>query len=132
MNTKILISRISALIAAIILLQTLYFKFTAHPDSVYIFSQLGVEPYGRIGLGVFELMAGILLIIPRTTLIGAILGLGLILGAVVSHLFILGIVVQDDGGALFMLALAVLVTTSTTIILRKDELLELRQKVKSQ
>ena len=129
MNTKTLISRISAIIAAIILLQTLYFKFTAHPDSVYIFSTLGVEPYGRIGLGIMELIAGILLIVPRTTVIGALLALGLIFGAVASHLFILGIEVQNDGGALFMLALAVLATSAITIILRKDELLELKKKI---
>jgi len=129
MNTKTLISRISAIIAAIILLQTLYFKFTAHPDSVYIFSTLGVEPYGRIGLGIMELIAGVLLIVPRTTVIGALLALGLIFGAVASHLFILGIEVQNDGGALFMLALAVLATSAITIILRKDELLELKKKI---
>ena len=50
-NSTYYIERGTAIIAAIVLLQTLYFKFTAHPDSVYIFTTLGIEPYGRIGSG---------------------------------------------------------------------------------
>ena len=128
MNRKILISRIVAIIAALVLLQTLYFKFTAHPDSVYIFSQLGVEPWGRITLGVLELIAGILLLIPRTTLLGALLGLGLITGALFSHIFMLGIVVNDDGGNLFMLAVMVFIACLLVIVLRADELRALKSK----
>jgi putative oxidoreductase len=128
MSRKISISRIAAVIAALILLQTLYFKFTAHPDSVYIFSQLGVEPYGRIVLGILELITGILLLIPRTTLIGALVGLGLITGALFSHIFMLGIVVNDDGGQLFMLALVVFVACLLVIVLRTDELQTLKSK----
>ena len=79
------------LLAVIILLQTLYFKFTAAEESVYIFSTLGAEPYGRIGSGIIELVASILILIPRTTLLGALLGLGTMFGAITSHLFILGI-----------------------------------------
>jgi putative oxidoreductase len=128
MSRKILISRIMAVIAALVLLQTLYFKFTAHPDSVYIFSQLGVEPWGRIILGILELITGILLLIPRTTLIGALVGLGLITGALFSHIFMLGIVVNDDGGQLFMLALLVFVSCLLVIVLRTDELQALKSK----
>lgn len=104
MKTSILIW-VFRLTAAIILLQTLYFKFTGAEESVYIFSTLGMEPYGRIGSGVVELIAAILILIPRTTLLGAIMGAGVMLGAIFSHLFVLGIEVKNDGGELFILAI---------------------------
>lgn len=94
----------AAYLAALILLQTLYYKFGAHPDSVYIFTRLGLEPYGRIGLGTIELLTAVLLVIPGTRGIGAIIGLGIITGALISHIFVLGIEVRGDGGKLFMLA----------------------------
>ncbi|WP_396195091.1 DoxX family protein [Flavobacterium sp.] len=97
------------LTAVIILLQTLYFKFTAAEESVYIFQTLGIEPFGRIGSGVVELIASILILIPRATLIGALLGLGTMLGAIFSHIFVLGIEVQNDGGTLFILAVITLI-----------------------
>jgi uncharacterized membrane protein YphA (DoxX/SURF4 family) len=93
------------LTASIILLQTLYFKFTGADESVYIFSTLGIEPYGRIGSGIAELIAAILILIPRTTLLGALMGAGVMLGAIFSHLFVLGIEVKNDGGELFILAI---------------------------
>ena len=52
MTTKSIFSLVLRLVPAIILLQTLYFKFSAAPESVFIFEQLGLEPWGRIGLGV--------------------------------------------------------------------------------
>lgn len=100
-----ILQMIAKVIAAIIMLQTLYFKFTAQPESVYIFSTLGIEPFGRIGSGIAELIASILLLIPATSWIGAILGMGVMAGAIVSHLTILGIEVQGDGGQLFIMAL---------------------------
>lgn len=93
------------IVAVVILLQTLYFKFTGAEESVYIFSTLGIEPYGRIGSGVVELIASILILIPRTTLLGALLGVGTMVGAIFSHLFVIGIEVKNDGGALFILAI---------------------------
>ena len=117
------LERAASIIAAIIFLQTLFYKFTAAPESVYIFSQLGLEPFGRVGLGVVELIVALLLIWPRTSLIGAILGLGVISGAIFSHLFVLGIVVQDDGGTLFALAVAVFVLCAISLFLQKDKLL---------
>ena len=93
------------LTAVIILLQTLYFKFSGAEESVYIFSTLGAEPYGRIGSGIVELIASILILIPRTTILGAIMGVGTMTGAILSHLFILGIEVKNDGGTLFILAI---------------------------
>ncbi len=98
----ILVLRIAV---AIILIQTLRFKFTAHPDSVYIFETVGLEPYGRIGIGTLELIAGILLLIPKTVWAGALLTLGLIGGAIVMHLTQLGIEVRGDGGVLFFTAI---------------------------
>lgn len=102
---KLILIWLIRLTAAIILLQTLYFKFTVAEESVYIFSTLGVEPYGRIGSGIVELIAAILILIPRTTLFGALMGASVMLGAIFSHLFILGINVQNDGGELFILAI---------------------------
>lgn len=95
------------IVAAVILLQTLFFKFTASEESVYIFSALGMEPFGRIASGVGELVAAILILVPRTTVYGAIMGLGIISGAILSHLLVLGIEVKGDGGLLFILAVIV-------------------------
>jgi uncharacterized membrane protein YphA (DoxX/SURF4 family) len=95
------------ILAALILLQTLFFKFSGAEESVYIFSKLGMEPWGRIGTGIIELIASILLLIPRTTAIGAVLGLGVMSGAIFFHLTRLGIVVKDDHGQLFIYALLV-------------------------
>ncbi len=92
---------------ALILLQTLYFKFSGAAESVYIFSTLGIEPVGRIGSGIAELIAAVLLLIPNLVWLGAGLALGVISGAIVSHLTVLGIVILDDGGTLFGLAVAV-------------------------
>ena len=95
--------------AAVILAQTLFFKFSAAKESVYIFSTLGLEPWGRIGSGVIELIAAILLLIPGTVVYGALISLGVISGAIVSHLTKLGIALPavDDHGELFALAVAV-------------------------
>ena len=92
------------LIVAVILLQTLYFKFTGAPESIYIFKTVGMEPWGRIGSGIVELLAAILLFIPRVTWLGAILALGSMTGAIFFHLTKLGIEVMEDGGLLFILA----------------------------
>ncbi|NHM01984.1 DoxX family membrane protein [Flavobacterium difficile] len=92
-------------IIAIILLQTLYFKFSGSPESVYIFKKLGVEPYGRIGSGIIELAASILLFINKTKFFGAIISASTMLGAICTHIFIIGIEVMNDNGTLFILAL---------------------------
>lgn len=105
------------IIPAIVMLQTLYFKFTAAPESVYIFSTLGMEPAGRIGIGCLELLASIMLLIPRTSPLGALLGVGLMAGAILSHLTKLGIVVMDDGGYLFFLAIVVFICCVTLVVL---------------
>ena len=111
------------ILAAIILLQTLFFKFTASPESVYIFSKVGMEPWGRILVGVLELITGILLMIPRTAWLGAILGFGLMAGAVGMHLTLLGIEVMDDGGYLFFLALTVMACSVYTASRNMEKIL---------
>lgn len=128
MNTKNIISWVLRLTVAVILIQTLYFKFTAHPDSVHIFSALGVEPWGRIALGIIELITAILILIPKTKIIGMVNSLGIILGAIFSHILVLGIKVSNDGGGLFTLAIVVLVASVIFLIMHKNELISLTQK----
>ena len=107
---------------AFILVQTLWFKFRAAPESVAIFSALHVEPWGRIAAGVVELVAGILILIPRTALYGAALALGTMLGAILAHIFVIGIVVHSDSGLLFAMACAVGVASLFCIYARRAEL----------
>jgi uncharacterized membrane protein YphA (DoxX/SURF4 family) len=106
-NVHPIISWAARIAAAIIMLQTLYFKFSGAEESVYIFSTIGIEPWGRIGTGILELIASILILINATAWIGALLGLGLMGGAILIHLTILGIEVRGDGGYLFLLAMIV-------------------------
>ncbi len=112
------------LIAAIILLQTLYFKFTAHPQSVEIFTKIGLEPYGRIGIGIMELLAAILILIPLTTGIGSLLAMGLMAGALFFHLTSLGIQVDGDS-ILFMYALTVFGASLLMMLLYKNSLVRM-------
>lgn len=104
-KSLILVLRI---VVAIILIQTLRFKFTAHPDSVYIFTKVGLEPIGRIGIGVLELIAATLLLITKTIWAGALLTIGLLSGAIMMHLTQLGIEINNDGGVLFYMAVSTL------------------------
>lgn len=112
------------IIAALIMLQTLYFKFTAHPQSIKLFTELGMEPWGRIGTGVFELIAAILLLIPRTTYLGAGLGLGLMSGAIFFHLTKLGIVFDGDA-VLFTYAAITFACCAVLLWLNKQQVLQL-------
>lgn len=112
---ELIVSWICRVVAAVILLQTLFFKFTAAPESVYIFTKVGLEPWGRIGSGFAELIAAVLLIAPSFPWLGAGLALGVMGGAIMSHLTVLGVVVKDDGGLLF--ALAVIVAICSAIVL---------------
>ncbi|TAH27290.1 MAG: DoxX family protein [Cytophagales bacterium] len=128
MNTKNIISWALRITVAIILIQTLYFKFTAHPDSVYIFSLLGLEPWGRIALGIIELITALLILRSNTKIIGMATGLGIIIGAVFSHILVLGINVSNDGGGLFTLAIIVFIASSIFLLMHKNELISLIQK----
>jgi len=132
----LVVSWICRIVAAIILLQTLFFKFTAAPESVYIFTKLGtfvhtylpfasigtVEVSGRIGSGIIELIAAVLLLTPRFAWAGAILAMAATGGAIVSHLTFLGIEVQGDKGLLFFLAIAVLVTSAIALYLHRMQI----------
>ncbi len=129
----LVVSWICRIVAAIILLQTLFFKFTAAPESVYIFTKLGtfihtyipfasitsVEVSGRIGSGIMELIAAVLLLTPRFVWAGAILAIAATGGAIVSHLTFLGIEVQGDKGLLFFLAITVVVTSAIALYLHR-------------
>ncbi len=110
------------LLAAAILGQTLWFKFSGAEESRWIFTTLGVEPWGRLLTGALELLAVLLLLVPRTALFGALLTAGLMLGAIGSHLAVLGIEVQGDGGLLFTLALLALLGALVALIARLDQL----------
>ncbi|MEZ5355334.1 MAG: hypothetical protein R2762_22085 [Bryobacteraceae bacterium] len=114
-------------VAAVILLQTLYFKFTGARESVYIFSTLGMEPWGRIGSGVAELIASVLLLAPRTAVYGAAMSLAVISGAIASHLTKLGVALPavGDHGELFGLAVVVFVCSAGTLYLHRREVVAL-------
>jgi hypothetical protein len=115
-------SWVGQITAAVILGQTLFFKFTGAPESKYIFSTLGIEPWGRIGTGVLELITVVLLLFPRTAVLGAVLAIGLMGGAIMSHLTRLGIEVQGDHGLLFALAVTVLLAAAAVLVIRWREL----------
>ena len=123
MDIKNSISGILRVTVAVILIQTLYFKFSGHPESVHIFSALGIEPWGRIGLGIIELITALLILFPKTKILGMVASLGIILGAVFSHILVLGLNVSNDGGALFTLALIVLIATTIFLTIHKNELI---------
>ncbi len=112
---------ITRIVVAIILLQTLFFKFTGHADSIHIFSTLGMEPWGRIGTGIVELIASVLILVPATAGIGAALALGTISGAIFFHLTKLGIVVNGDGGTLFIMAIIVFVCALVALFIHRKE-----------
>jgi putative oxidoreductase len=124
-STLFVVSWAFRIVVAVILLQTLYFKFTGAEESKYIFTTLmgeDLEAFGRIGSGIVELVAAILLVIPRTAWLGAFLSLGTISGAIFSHLTMLGIVVKDDGGLLFALALIVFFLSAVVLVIHRREL----------
>ena len=120
----VITSWILRLIVAVILLQTLFFKFSAAKESIYIFSTLGAEPWGRIGSGIFELIASILLFIPSTTAVGAAMALAATGSAILLHLTRLGIALTPvgDHGELFALAVVVTVCSIGVLALHRQEL----------
>ena len=119
---KTIASWIFQLIAAAILAQTLFFKFSGAEESKYIFATLGVEPWGRIASGCVELVAVVLLLTPRAVTLGALLAFGVMTGAIGSHLTKLGIVVKDDGGLLFALAVVVFLSSVAVLAIRRREI----------
>jgi uncharacterized membrane protein YphA (DoxX/SURF4 family) len=124
-KTLVIVKWLLRIIVAVILLQTLFFKFTGAEESKYIFSTLmgaEYEAYGRIGSGIVELIAAVLILLPATTWLGALISLGTISGAIFSHLTKLGIVVKDDGGTLFILAIVVFVSSAVLLYLERRKL----------
>ena len=119
------------IIVAVILIQTLRFKFTAHPDSVYIFTKVGLEPYGRISIGIAELAAGILILIPKTVWLGAALSFGILFGAVLMHLTSLGIEINGDGGILFATAIVTLFLSAAILYNHRFDIPILGRKLKT-
>lgn len=120
--TKQILFWVLRITAAGLLLQTLYFKFTGAEESVYIFSELGMEPWGRIGTGVMELIAAIFILIPGTTAMGSVTAVGLMSGALFFHLTKLGIEVQNDGGLLFTYAIIVLIASLILLFFHLNQL----------
>ena len=108
MKTQTILFWIARIVAAIILLQTLFFKFTGAQESIELFTKLGAEPWGRIGTGIIELIASALILIPATVWLGSLLAVGLMAGAIASHILVIG-VMRDDGGQLFLYAVIVFV-----------------------
>ena len=128
-KAQAVVSWTAQLTVAGILLQTLFFKFTGAEESVYIFTTLGrfvhvagVEPWGRIGSGVIELIAGLMLLVPGTALLGAGLAMGVMAGAIASHVLVLGFEVKGDGGLLFALALTAFVGSVVVLVLRRSQI----------
>ena len=121
-KTEVAVSWICRIVAVGILLQTLFFKFSAAPESVYIFNKVGLGAAGRIGSGVVELIAAILLFVPGFTWLGAALALGVIGGAIMSHLTVLGIDVMGDHGLLFGLAVVVAICSAVLLVLERREI----------
>ncbi|CAN0184185.1 unnamed protein product [Chrysoparadoxa australica] len=123
MNSKLnILFWVLRVLAAGILLQTLFFKFTGHPESIYIFETVGLEPFGRYASGITELFAAIFLLIPRFNWLGALLSLGVMSGAIVSHLTVLGIEVKEDGGLLFALAIVVFICSAALLYFEKENI----------
>ena len=117
-----ILSWVLRITSAVILGQTLFFKFAAAPESVYIFTKVGAEPWGRIGSGIVELIAAVLLLTPRFTWLGSTISLGAMAGAIFSHLTVLGIEVQGDKGLLFALAIIVFVTSAFNLVLHRADI----------
>lgn len=126
---KIIFEWLLSILAAFLLLQTLFFKFTGSDESIYIFTQVGMEPWGRIGSGILELVAGLMLLTYKYRVQGAILGLAVMCGAIFFHLTSLGIEVLHDDGLLFYYALTIFVSTILILIIRKKDIPVIGQKI---
>jgi uncharacterized membrane protein YphA (DoxX/SURF4 family) len=131
MKFKNILFWIARIVTALILLQTLFFKFTGSAESVYIFTTVGMEPWGRIGIGVMELIAGVLLLVNRTAWLGAGLALGLMIGAIGMHLTLLGIEVMDDGGQLFIYAIIVAAASVYILVMSEETISEFMKRIKN-
>ena len=130
MKFKAILVTILRFVAAILLIQTLYFKFTAHPESVDIFTRLGMEPWGRIGTGILELVAAVLLLNVRWVIWGAGLAAALMAGAVFFHLTKLGVNVGGDP-LLFIYAVMVFVCSVILLFIYRARIFQMLGTTKS-
>ncbi len=128
-NLKLIIYWVARIAAAVIMVQTLYFKFSGAEESIYIFSTVGIEPWGRIATGILELIASILILINATAWLGALLGVAIMGGAIFTHLTVLGIDVKGDGGYLFILGVIVLLCCTVILLYNKQKLTSVLNKV---
>jgi hypothetical protein len=129
MKSSTILLWVLRIIAAVIMLQTLFFKFSAAEESVFIFTEMGIEPWGRIATGIFELIASILILYTPTKFFGAIIAAGIMSGAILSHLTVLGIEVKDDGGQLFVYAFVVWICSAIIIWMEKEKIMQLVKKL---
>ncbi len=126
---RIILWALSAYIA-IVFVQSLFFKFTGSEESIFIFSTLrawsGIdlfEPAGRWVIGICELIASVLLFLPRTRIFGATMAIGIMTGAISFHLFTpLGVEILGDGGELFILACGVWISGWIILALSADDI----------
>lgn len=125
MNTKNIIYWVARILAAIIMAQTLFFKFSGAEESIAIFTKMGVEPWGRYLTGIAELAAAVLLLINSTARWGGLLACGVMAGAIGSHLFVLGFESNGDGGYLFILACTVMVCSLYVVWVNREKFLKL-------
>ncbi len=121
-----IVSWIGQILVAVILGQVLFFKFTGAEESRALFEILGAEPWGRIGSGVAELISVLLILRPKTAALGALTTMALMAGAIGSHLTVLGVEVNGDGGALFGMAIVSFLAASVVAVIRRERLLALR------
>ena len=131
MNFNNLLTWICRIVAALIMLQTLYFKFSGAEESIFIFSKVGIEPWGRYATAIAELIASVLILIPRTSVLGALMAVGIMAGALITHIFIIGIEVAGDKGLLFIYACIVLLSSLFIIYTGRRDILAMINKRKA-
>lgn len=122
MNSKItnIVSWIAQIIAVVIMGQSLFYKFTAHEESVAIFTDINMEPYGRILIGVLEVFACLLLLKRSSAHYGALLGFGIMGGAVIGHFTQIGF--EGARGQLGAMAFLVMICCAVILFIRRMEL----------
>jgi hypothetical protein len=121
-RAQLTVSWICCLIAAGIMIETLFFKFTGAQESIYIFKKMGTEPWWRWGQGIWELLASICLLTRRYKWAGGILGTGAMLAAILSHMTWLGYSIQGDHGLLFGMAVVSFLSCATVMFLHRHEI----------
>lgn len=112
---------IAQLVAAAILAMTLPFKFSGAEETVRLFDTLGAGSAGRIGSAIMETLAVVMLLTPQLAALGGLLTLGLMSGAILSHIFVLGIF-WDGDAQLFAMAVIAFAAAAAVVLLRRREL----------